>query len=180
MLLLVTVRLVAVAGAPDRCRDGCNRRRRGRRTRRIRPAKIPYVVFSEPTVRRRCGHVPAGRAAVKNQILNRIVIGSCRIRNVKCDTNHDAYVVVLTAVFVIVKFLFVPAVFGLSPSIVTLSAPFSSITPRPDAVADEIVRPSFDGRTNTDVYNAAPAPLLFKTAGAVSVVLAIIATVIAP
>ena len=92
----------------------------------------------------------------------------------------DVSVVVLVAVFVIVKFLFVPGVRGLSPFIVTLSAPFSSIKPRPVVVEPEMVTPSTDGEIPTLVYNALPEPELFNTADAVSVVLAEILIAISP
>ena len=92
----------------------------------------------------------------------------------------DVSVVVFDAVFVMVKFLLVPGVSGLSPLIVTLSAPFNSISPRPVVVEPEMVTPSADGEMMMLVYNALPAPELFKTAGAVSVVLAEILMAMSP
>src|SRR5437763_9130259 len=73
-------------------------------------------------------------------------------------------VVAAAAVFMMVRFLFVPPVFGLSPSMVTLSAPLSSMMPRPDTEAPLIDTPSAVGRMRTEVYKADPAPVLFRTA----------------
>ncbi len=96
----------------------------------------------------------------------------------------EQYVTVFVALLLRVRFLLVPDVFGLSPFMVTLSAPFSSMRPRPVgiAVADEpvTVTPSADGCMSTEVYTALPAPVLFSTAGAVSAVLAEILIVMAP
>ncbi len=79
------------------------------------------------------------------------------------------------------RFRFVPGVFGLSPSIVTLSAPFSWMTPKPGSGDPPIVTPSVDGRISTEVYDAVPAPLLFRVAGVVpSFVLATILIVTLP
>ena len=57
----------------------------------------------------------------------------------------DVYVTVFAAEFVMVRLRFVPLVLGLSPFITTLSAPLSSITPRPVAVEPDIVTPSAVG-----------------------------------
>lgn len=59
--------------------------------------------------------------------------------------------VVLLVVLVIVRFRLMPPVLGLSPSIVTLSAPNNSITPRPVMGLPEMVTPSLVGRIYTDV-----------------------------
>jgi hypothetical protein len=57
----------------------------------------------------------------------------------------EVYVMVLAAVLVIVRLRFVPAEPALSPSIVTLSAPLSSIRPRPWTEGPEMVTASAVG-----------------------------------
>ena len=64
---------------------------------------------------------------------------------------HEVYVIALVAVFLIVKFLFIPAVFGLSPSIITLSDPLNSIKPLPVVVVPETVTPSTVGAIPIEV-----------------------------
>ncbi len=63
----------------------------------------------------------------------------------------EVNVVAAAAVLVIVRFLLVPALPALSPSIVTLSAPLSSINPRPLTVEPEIVTASAVGRIEMEV-----------------------------
>src|SRR5205809_522269 len=67
---------------------------------------------------------------------------------------------------------------AMRPSMVTLSAPLS-FTMAP-AMDPSMMRAPPEGVIETDVYAAAPAPLLFKAAVAVSVVLATTLMVIAP
>jgi hypothetical protein len=115
------------------------------------PAKIPNVVFSEPEVLVAeliflPGELPTILRFLKVQLsalVTTVVAKAIRITEVK--------VVVLVAVLVMVRSLLIPPVFGLSPSMVTLSAPFSWITPKPPAGLPETVTPSLTGRIETDV-----------------------------
>jgi hypothetical protein len=63
----------------------------------------------------------------------------------------EVFVTLFAAVFVMVRLRLVPSVLGLSPSIVTLSAPFNSIKPRPRTVGPDIVSPSLVGRMSIEV-----------------------------
>src|ERR1044072_2370514 len=90
-------------------------------------------------------------------------------------------VVVFEAVLRTVRLRFVPAVFGLSPSIVTLLAPLSWMTPKPPAGLPLTETPSVTGRSRRDVYDAEPAPLPLRVAGVVpSIVLELMLMVPAP
>src|ERR1043165_8928386 len=94
------------------------------------PAKIPKVVFSVPVVVVAVliflpGELPTILRFLKVSLLallTRLTANATRITEVN--------VTVLAAVFWIVRLRFVPMLFGLSPSIVTLLAPLSSIRPR--------------------------------------------------
>ena len=69
----------------------------------------------------------------------------------KARRTTEVNVVVLAAEFCKVRSRWTPAVPGLSPSIVTLLAPFNSMSPRPVGVAPLIVILSAVGRTRIDV-----------------------------
>ena len=60
-------------------------------------------------------------------------------------------ITVAVVVLLTVRFLLVPAELGLSPLMVTLSAPFNWITPKPVTGFPEIVRASPSGKIETEV-----------------------------
>ena len=126
-LLLVTVKFVAVAPAPtpvatEVIAEGSVV---ALTVEAPGPAKIPKVVFSVPPVDVAPAMFLPGELPTMLQFL--IVTLSALVTTVaaKAMRTTDVKVVVLVAVFWMVRLRFVPAVFGLSPSMVTLSAPLS-------------------------------------------------------
>ena len=85
------------------------------------------------------------------------------------------------AVFSITRFLLMPTVSGLSPSMVTLSAPFNWMTPNPVGGAPFNAMSSTLGRIRTEVNEGPPGVLPFNVAGVPpSEVVEMISIVIAP
>src|SRR5262245_22540810 len=95
------------------------------------PTRMPKVVFSEgkelvalETFRPTALPLRMQFLTVSPFALVTTVVATAR-------RTTDVKVSSAAAAFVIVRFRFVPALLGLSPLIVTLSAPWSSMTPRP-------------------------------------------------
>ena len=107
------------------------------------PTIIPQVVFSEPVVLVAVEIFLPVALPFKKQFFTVFELALV-IRVERATLTTDVYVVTSAAVFVIVRLLVVPDAFN-APSIVTLSAPLSSITPLPEVVAPEIVRPLLTG-----------------------------------
>src|ERR1044071_8906419 len=152
-LLLVMVRFVAVAPAPtlvetDVIAEGAVV---GLTVEAPGPAKIPKVVFSEALVLvAELMFRPAELPTIL-RFLNVLLFAVVTTVVASATRITEVNVTVLAAVFWIVRFRLIPMVLGLSPSIVMLLAPLSSIRPRPVKVGPEIVKPSASGRMVTEV-----------------------------
>jgi hypothetical protein len=103
------------------------------------PARIPNVVFSDAVVPVAVGMLRP--VELPTMFRSLIMRKSAELTTVVANATRmtDVNVTVFAAVFWSVRFLFVPPVFGLSPSMVTASAPLSSISPRPVGVAPATV-----------------------------------------
>ena len=144
------------------------------------PQNMPKLEFDEPDVEVIELILPFNTLPFRMQFL--MVLLSALVTAVEVAIRITEFAIaVVVFVLLTVRSRLVPGVFGLSPSIVTLSAPFNCITPNPVAGFPEIETASTVGLNKTEVYRAEPAPLLLSVAGVVpSVVFAVISIVTAP